>query len=43
MYTYWGKEHEGNMKGTGVNKSNVKCFGNKFQSLHSKGKNHFRE
>ena len=31
------REHERNMKGTCVNKSNTKCFGNESESLRSKG------
>ena len=34
------REHEGSMKGTWVNQSNAKCFGNEFQSLHLKGNPH---
>ena len=32
------REHEGNITGTCVNKSNAICFENEFRSLHSKGK-----
>ena len=40
IHIYGAREHERIIKGTGVNKSNAKCFENEPQNLHSKNKKH---